>query len=58
MKQNDCIDLIFSNITAHTWQKAKGFYQPTTLLVGENYKYHKQDINSKISINEQKKECI
>ncbi|AYE61094.1 ABC transporter permease [Lactobacillus helveticus] len=55
MKQNDCIDLIFSNITAHTWQKAKGFYQPTTLLVGENYKYHKQDINSKISINEQKK---
>lgn len=42
-------------ITAHTWQKAKGFYHPTTLLVGENYKYHKQDINSKISINEQKK---
>ena len=42
-------------ITAHTWQKAKGFYQPTTLLVGENYKYHKQDINSTISINEQKK---
>lgn len=42
-------------ITAHTWQKAKGFYQPTTLLVGKNYKYHKQDINSTISINEQKK---
>lgn len=42
-------------ITAHTWQKAKGFYQPTTLLVGKNYQYHKNDINSTINISEQKK---
>ncbi|MYY39005.1 ABC transporter permease [Ligilactobacillus salivarius] len=42
-------------ITAHTWQKAHGFYQPSILLTDKNYQHSKENTTSIVSINEQKK---